>query len=60
MNHEISTIISVYNEGKYIDECIKSLLAQIFKQIKIVFAKKELPDKFNAIESIKATGWEMV
>jgi len=49
MNHKVSIIIAIYNEEKYIDACIKSLLQQNYKPIEIIIIDDGSVDKTKTI-----------
>ena len=42
---KISVIVPVYNVEKYIEKCVKSLLAQTLKEIEIIFIDDAGSDK---------------
>ena len=46
-----SVVIANYNNAKYIDDCIKSLISQTYKNIEIIFFDDNSKD--NSIETIK-------
>ena len=48
---KISVVIANYNNGKYIDQCIKSLKSQTYKDIEIIFFDDNSTD--NSLEIIQ-------
>ena len=44
MDPKVSVIVPVYNVEKYLDRCVKSLLAQSLKDIEIILVDDESPD----------------
>lgn len=47
--HEISVIVPVYNTGKYLDQCLKSLKNQTFKDIEVIIVDDGSPDNSKEI-----------
>ena len=46
-----SVVIANYNNAKFIDDCINSLISQTYKNIEIIFFDDNSKD--NSIETIK-------
>ena len=49
LNPKLSVIITVYNTEKYIDECIKSVLNQKYKDFEIIIVNAQSTDKSEEI-----------
>ncbi|RGF57632.1 glycosyltransferase family 2 protein [Coprobacillus sp. AF36-10BH] len=49
MSYKYSIIVPMYNVEKYIDECIKSIINQTYKNIEIIFVDDGSPDNCASI-----------
>ena len=51
MNEKVAVIIPVYNSSSFLDECIKSIISQTYKNIEIILINDGSTD--NSLEIIK-------
>ena len=49
MNELVSIIVPIYNVEKYIEKCVRSLMAQDYKHIEIILVDDGTPDKSGQI-----------
>ena len=48
-NPQASILISSYNKGNYLEQCIKSCLSQTQKNIEVILLDNHSNDKTNAV-----------
>lgn len=60
MNSKISIVVPIYGVEKYIDRCIKSLLAQTYKNYEIVLVDDESPDNCPRICDMYASRYNNI
>lgn len=49
MDTKISIVMTTYNSSEYIDECIKSILSQTFKEFEFIIIDDGSTDNSNKI-----------
>lgn len=60
MNPKISVIVPVYNVEKYLSRCLKSLLAQTFKDFEIILVDDGSTDRSAKICDVYAKKYEII